>query len=277
VVPSPGSTVSWSADGAWLAFAGSKGRRKGIYRLGADGTGLRFLRGTKGGRHPVVSPDGRRIAFARDRISGDLSFLASSAWVASADGRGASRLTPWRNYVEYLPSSFSPDGSVVAVTRSDLRSGSRSTVFLHRLDGRRGVRVLARRASEAVFSPDGSQIALIRHKVSSRGGIPVVVNKDLYVMGADGTASKALTRTHRIAETRPSWDPSGQRIAFNSFRISKDPIEALFDELLPVDNSIVQVNADGSCRQKLLSLRGAALYAPAWQPGPGREAGRIEC
>src|SRR6476661_8013719 len=37
VVPNPFSTVSWLADGTWLAFAGSKGSRKGIYKLRPDG------------------------------------------------------------------------------------------------------------------------------------------------------------------------------------------------------------------------------------------------
>jgi Tol biopolymer transport system component len=272
VVPNPFSTVSWSADGAWLAFAGSKGSREGIYKLRADGTGLRFLRGTKRGKNPIFSPDGSKIAFSRDH----LSIGATTTWVADADGRGAFRLAPWRRNVEYVPSSFSPDASVLAVTRRDWRS-NKSSVLLFRLDGSRGVRVLAQGASEAVFSPDGSQIALVHQTMSRRAKVPVVINKDLFIMNVDGTASMAVTHTHRLAETHPSWDPSGQRIAFNSYHVSKDPIEALFDELLPFGNSIMQVNADGSCRQKVISLRNAALRGSVWRPGPDHEAGQIEC
>jgi dipeptidyl aminopeptidase/acylaminoacyl peptidase len=54
-------------------------------------------------------------------------------------------------------------------------------------------------------------------------------------------------------------------------------LEALFDEVLPFGNSIVQINADGTCREKLLSLRNAATYGARWQPGQGRGAGRIAC
>lgn len=96
-------------------------------------------------------------------------------------------------------------------------------------------------------------------------------------MSIDGTTTYPVRRTNHTDETHPSWDPSGQRIAFNSFHTSKDPTEALFDRLLPFGNSIMQVNVDGSCRQKLLSLKNTALYGPAWQPGTDREAGRIEC
>ena len=266
VVPNPFSSVSWSTNGAWLVFAGSKGKRKGIYGLRADATGLKFIRGTKGGRNPVFSPDGSKIAFARDRLDG-LSFGGTTTWVVNAHGRDGVRMTPWRKNIEYLPSSFSLDGSALAVTKRDLTSGD-STALLFRLDRSRGVRVLARRASEAAFSPDGSHIALVRHVLSRRGKALNVINKDLYVMSVDGAESKPVTYTDGVAETHPSWDPSGQRIAFQSFHISKDPIEALFDQLLPVGNSIVQVNADGSCRQKLLSLENAALFGPVWRSGP---------
>ena len=60
VVPNPFSSISWSADGVWLAFAGSKGKTEGIYKLRSDGTGLRFLRGTTGGSNPIFPPMGAR-------------------------------------------------------------------------------------------------------------------------------------------------------------------------------------------------------------------------
>ncbi len=96
-------------------------------------------------------------------------------------------------------------------------------------------------------------------------------------MSADGKVRRPLTHTRWISESHPSWDPSGQRIAFNSFRISKEPFDALFDTLLPIGNSIVQVNSDGSCREKVISVPGVGIYGALWRPGPGREAGRIAC
>lgn len=275
VAPKPLSGVAWAADGSRIAFAGSQGKSSGIYIARADGSGVHFLRGTKHGENPVFSPDGRKIAFSRGGL--DRRFLlASTPWVARVNGRGAHRVAGWREGIEYAPSSFSPDGSVLAVTSTNFETGKPKALLL-KLDGSGGRRPLARfPASDPVFSPDGSQIALVRHSFSRRGKAEST-HKDLYLMSRGGTDLRQLTRTRWIAESHPSWDPSGQRIAFNSFRISKDPFEAVFDELLPFGNSIVQVNADGSCREKLISLHDAAIYGMKWQPGPGREAGRIEC
>ncbi len=96
-------------------------------------------------------------------------------------------------------------------------------------------------------------------------------------MSADGSSIEAVAPTRHLAETHPSWDPSGERLAFNSYHISKRPIEEIFNELFPFGNSIMEVNTDGSCKHKMLSLRNGAVGGPVWRPGPGREAGRIEC
>jgi Tol biopolymer transport system component len=163
------------------------------------------------------------------------------------------------------------------VTRTKVFDPDRSAALLFELGGRGGRRPLVRfPASEPVFSPDGSQLVLVRHSISRRRNVRSF-HSDLYLVDASGVHVRQLTDTRWIAETHPSWDPSGQRIAFSSFRIARDPLDALFDELLPFGNSIVQINADGTCRTKLISLRDAGTFAPRWQPGQGREAGRIEC
>jgi Tol biopolymer transport system component len=273
VVPSPNSGLTWSADGSKLAFTGSRGGRSGVYTANADGSGARFLRGTKGGSGPVFSPDGSKIAFAREGTGLGLLF-ASTPWVANVDGSGARRLIGWHRYVTFTPTSFSPDGSTLAVTRSEFASDE-PKILLFRLN-RKGVRSLVERASEPEFSPDGSRIVFVKHSLERQGKL-TVTHKDLFIAGSDGKGLKRLTRTPWVAETHPSWDPSGERIAFNSFRISRDPFERLFDELLPEGNSIVQVNADGTCREKLYSQHLLGIYGAHWRPGPGREAGRIEC
>ncbi len=275
VTPVPGTRVSWSPDGTWLLFSGWKGPRRGIYKLRADGSGLRFLRGTEGGRNPLLSPDGTRLAFTRDRLPDDLFVDVLSAWVADADGRHAQQLTPWHARTEAIPTSFAPDNSRLALTKVDPYSG-KSNVLLIRPDRTARVELLVKRASDAVFSPDGSRLALVRHKMSTTTP-RFVVNKDLHLMDPNGTSSTPLTKTPKTAETHPSWDPSGQRLSFNAYRNSKDAFDALFNDLLPLSNSIVQINADGTCRQKILKVKEVALRGGTWQPGPDRVPGPIAC
>lgn len=275
IQPNPLSSANWSPDGTWLYFAGSQGRRSGIYKLRADGTGLRFLRGTWSGSNPVLSADGRKLAFTRARLGGGPLGVSASVWVGRASGGGAFRLTPWRG-IELVPTSFAPDGSALAVTHSDLIRG-KSTVLLYGPKKNGPIKVLARQASDAAFSPDGTRIAIVRHTPSRRGFLRFAVDKDLRILNADGSPSSRVTRTNGVAETRPSWDPSGERLAFNAFRNSKNVFDAIFDGLLPFGNSVVEVNADGTCRRKIMTLRDAILRAGSWQPGPDRAAGRIEC
>lgn len=273
VVPNPFSRLSWSPDGSRLAFAGKKGKRSGVYTVRADGTGLRFLRGSARGTDPVFSPDGRSIAFARKGRERALA-LSTTPWIANVDRSGARRLLGGREDVTYAPSSFSPDGSTLAVTKAQLGSG-RPEVLLVGLD-RGGARSLAKGASEADFSPDGSRILLVKHSFVSQGEFPVV-HRDLFVVSRDGQKRERVTNTPWVTETQPDWDPSGQRIAFNTKGLSRDPIDRVFDEILPEGNSITQMNADGTCREKLFARPLLGIYAVQWRPGPGRGAGRIEC
>lgn len=86
-----------------------------------------------------------------------------------------------------------------------------------------------------------------------------------------------LTHSLRTFEAWPSWDPLGERIAFNSYRPA--PARKPFDIFAgtPIDTSIMQINADGTCLTKVLPSRRQGLNGAAWQLGPGRGAGLIEC
>jgi Tol biopolymer transport system component len=283
LLPLPFSPPSWSADGTRVAFTGFEqaGRkaRLDLYTAAADGAEITKLPGTRDAVGAVFSPDGRMLAFTRERERearrprrGEVTvFRSVSIWILDI-GRGTVRqLTPWRNQLFMFPSSFSPDGSTLAISRE--RRDRRSAVAI-RLDGS-GETVLAQNAGEPVYSPDGTRLALItlaKPRTIERGGEWLTFSPtELAVAAADGSGLTKLTRTRNL-ELLPSWDPSGQRIAYTLITAALGE-----DALLGAGDSIMEINADGSCRTKVLSVPKVSLFGATWQPGPGREAGPIAC
>lgn len=264
--------LSWSPDGLRIAFAGkAHGLEAGpagtrVYIVGSDGKGLRPLAGTRGAFQPVFAPDGDAVAFTRSRRRG------ASIWLASLAGGVPERITPIRRDVYMLPGSFSPDGSTLLAGRFVVGRWEEA-VAVHLDTGR--IETVLRRASEPVFSPDGTRFALIRWQPLRRGDGTRTVSSDIYTARADGTGLRRVTRTPGRDEAFPSWDPSGERLAFvrhaSEIARANDLIE------LGIGSSLTQINADGTCPRVVLKARFAAFYGAAWQPGPGREAGRIVC
>lgn len=277
---------SWSGDGTQLAFSGLglEGKKKEpvqIFVVGSDGAGLRLVPGTREGFGPVFSPDGRSIAFARTKTRSrptphgkKETYRSTAVWLADLATGKTRRLTPLRNGLETEPSSFTPDGASLATVGTDGRRSKPEIVILGIRTGSSAV--IAKSATDAVFSPDGSQVAYLRvltREFRKGGKVGIESTTDLFTMRSDGTESRRLTNSSRGAELWPSWDPSGQRISFTRLRSLGSE-----ESLLGFGDAIVQINADGTCQSKLLvgDLR-TAYYGGAWQPGPGREAGRIAC
>jgi Tol biopolymer transport system component len=95
-----------------------------------------------------------------------------------------------------------------------------------------------------------------------------------YVADADGTHLHRVTHSPKKEESGPTWDPSGNRIAFLRFR--GGTLGFLFSE-------IVESNVDGTCAHVVARLephlKGAEgmITAPAWWPGSGRGVGPLSC
>jgi TolB protein len=292
-LPYPRSAPAWSPDGAVIAFSGMIGAvaaigapsSRQLYTVTADGTGLRAIPHTRGGFSPVFAPGGRTIAFAKpvSKIVEPHGVLpavwrGTTVWSVRVDGSGLRQLTEWKNGVEDLPSSFSPDGSVLALTHRDgFRDRADATAL--RLDSQ-GSYVLARGAAWPRYSPDGEQIVFLGIRrvgdtsCCERGdGFSV----DLYAMNANRSSWHRLTDTPAKAERPASWDPSGQRLAYTT---KSAPTESTSGDL---EAAVMQINADGTCRSRLAvpvrKARGHHIFFhfPTWRPGPGREAGRISC
>jgi len=287
--PSPilGARPSWSADGSRVAFLGAGGDvvLSAAFTVVADGSDPKVVplsRRLSIWGDPVIAPDGRSVAvmriepvgkpfkrlLRRDRGS-DGPRARTAIWLLGADDSGMRPLTPWSRGTLLEPSSFSPDGSRLAATewRGEGATGRAISIDL----ATRRAKVLARNAAEPVYATDGS-VAMVRHRHEEKWRLEelAIGSSTLLVLPAGGGRPRPLVRV-RGGLRWPSWDPSGQRIAFTRLRRAsrKSPI--------PGPNSIAEINADGTCLTTVAKLTRGFFAGSAWQPGPGREAGRIAC
>jgi TolB protein len=162
-------------------------------------------------------------------------------YVVNADG-SEKRLLLRRGTPNFLSApTWSPDGQTIAVSGLFINadgSGRRNVAREWGLDGL------------PVWSPNGRKIAFMRAWGS---------DGDIYVMNADGSGLRRLTRTPGPGWTwLPIWSPSGRKILFGkiaaSFRPDRKPHY--------VDRPEVWVmNADGSGQRRL-----ASGQPSAWSP-----------
>jgi Tol biopolymer transport system component len=282
-LPEEFTPPSWSPDGSIVVFVALSARLDQglravrLYVSSSDGSGLRPLKGTRGADEPKFAPDGRTVFFtrywSRSGVNGrgkrESLRRGASIWAVDIFNGSTRRITPERNGVWMSAGSFSPGGEDLLASRFP-RRGSWSVVRIDLASGKTSV--FLRRAADPVYSPDGSRVAFVRWRNVHRRGGKSESRRDLFTVRSGGGGLRRVTSSPG-GDYSQSWDPSGERLAFVRYLP-----EWLEPEELGYGSAVMQVNADGSCLGFVLrpSLD-VAFFGVAWQPGPGREAGQIEC
>ena len=212
---------------------------------------------------PAISPDGKWLAFASNRLQN------AELYLMDLKTRALRQLTHTDELDEYMP-AFSPDGKELAFVTERTRGGmmlppvqasgsdpSSAAIYLMGIDGRNQRPLIdidgAQRAP--VFSPDGKRIAF-ESKAPTEGNESVpgdVDNNDtleIYIIQTDGSDKTQLTHNN-VDDGHPTWAPDGKRIAFTSM------VEDVYQ--------IFGVSAAGGTA-KQLTFSGASHYQPTFSP-----------
>lgn len=199
------SAPRWSPDGAWIAFNYMDDHSDGfpplqVYTMRPDGSERLQRTGTisptMSDLYPEWSPDGRRIAYSTIAYSG--------IWAIDLDGSAPQRLGPDESMPGYTgPLDWSPDGTSFLIEGWGIMQLKTDGTLIKRLTEHEYDR-------DAAWSPDGSQIAFVRHS-----GAWVDTPANIFVMNADGSNLRQLTTTPAIRQN-PRWSPDGTRIVFAS-------------------------------------------------------------
>jgi Tol biopolymer transport system component len=220
-----------------------------LYTVNADRSGLRLVAQTASvAAAPAWSADGQRLVF---NAPGGIS-------VVNVDGSGLQNLTRGGD------PAWSPDGQKIAFARFEgfpphWRPGDGapdSDIYVMNADGS-GTKNLTRSPKPdggPAWSPDGLKIAFQRVV----GVIPCSTGgcgrgeSDIYVMNADGSEQRNLTRKPSLNLDSHAWSPDGQKIAFQRRAKGKN-----WD--------IYVINADGSGERNLSRNRSHDIDAD-WSP-----------
>ncbi len=197
---------------------------------------IRYLTYSGHDRAPAVSPDGRTIAFASDRDG------QPRIWLKQLAGGGEAALT---SGPDDLP-RFSPDGSMLLFAR---REPAHPSLYRTGIVGGEA-RKLVDNAAEGDWSPDGTQIVVLRW-TSERG----LIDSSLGIVSADGGEPREIARIPGHQIIHPRWSPDGKTIATTQLGAGGAPkplflVDVQGKKFRMLDSPIVGLNS-----------------APAWSAG----------
>jgi Tol biopolymer transport system component len=99
--------------------------------------------------------------------------------------------------------------------------------------------------AEGSYSPDGKQIVFCSNRSGDK-------NLELYIMNADGSNVRQLTKAPGCYNGGPFFSPDGKKVVFRSDRKKKDHLQ------------LYVINADGSGEKALTDDENWVFWAPYW-------------
>ena len=246
----PFNNLSWTPDGKWLAFGGapSTDGARGIWLIAADGGEKRRLTDGPGGIgdvNPVVSPDGRHMAFIRERITNQSAVFVlplTSDWGPNGtptqvtSGSWGLQGLAWMPDGRGLVFSWGGHGAPSRLRRISILSGESGIAASELLPfGDQATALSISRSGRVVYSTRLRDVELIEIPLSG-------TSQPKRVSGLSST----------LDEHTPHYSPDGERLAFASTRSGTEEIWI--------------ANSDGTNPLKMTSMGGPQCSNPQWSP-----------
>jgi len=240
-------SLSWSADGRWIAAAHREPGEphEGIYLFSMNGEHRRLTNSpldSHGDHAPAFSPDGQKLAFSRL-----LGFANSEIYVLSLDASrqptGEVRLTNHKRW------SSNPVWT----------GGGESILYLFGQSGRMhcelrmiGTSGLPSSDRTIPLEDDVWQISAGRHLIYSRSREDTNIWRARIVAPGEPLEAPELLMSTTVTDGKARYSPDGTKIAFVSSRSG-------FEELWIAD-------ADGSHPIRVTSFNGPVVGPAGWSP-----------
>lgn len=192
--PSP---VTWSPDDRFIVYSRTVDGLDQVFVAASDGTSVQQLTtGSEAGWGPVLSPDGRTVAYVRGADTDMIGLYA-----IGIDGSSDRRLTTYPIDMFEL-AEWSVDNSSLmygAITGHD----AYEAIWIVGLDGRPERRLVrTSRDGGPTWSPDGRWIAFI-HRLPSG-------ENQVMVAGADGSNPRSISDPGQWSN--PYWSPDARNV-----------------------------------------------------------------
>ena len=174
----------FSPDGKSILLSSTRGGRRGVWRMSADGANLKRI---CDGDQAEWSPHGRKIALrrqgriaVRDLASGKEKIITPADWTLCSGP------------------AWSPDGKTIALAR---RKDNQNGIFTLPADGGKPTKLYDKRgACEPHFSPDGKRIV---YETETR----------ICTISPDGTHNRLVTHFGGV-QRYARWSPDGKYLVY---------------------------------------------------------------
>jgi Tol biopolymer transport system component len=232
-----------SSDGKWLFYDSNVSGASHLFRMRLpDGTPEQLSSGSTGDFYPMLSPDGREVAFHSFRSG------VRQIYVMPLDGGPIQQVTTSTRYQNAAP-AWAPDGMGLTYALFGVPGGGVWTV--RRKADKTWKQPVQRTTvgSNSSWSPDGRWIAYTTN----------VFGGSLAVLAPDSGAPRIVVDSATVRVEQPQWSTDSRTIYFKSHDAQGNA-------------EFWSVPLAGGRPVRLIHFNGAlrASYRPLWALGPGR-------